>query len=55
MADVGVFWPFGIFWGYLGYFVGIWDILCMVIWYIFLRFGMLCKEKSVNPGRERPV
>jgi hypothetical protein len=22
----------------------------VVIWYIFLRFGILCQEKSGNPG-----
>jgi hypothetical protein len=34
---------FGIFYGYLVYF--------MVIWYIFPRFGMLYQEKSGNPDR----
>jgi hypothetical protein len=34
--------PFGIFRGNLVYFV--------VIWYIFLRVGILYQEKSGNPG-----
>jgi hypothetical protein len=35
--------PFGIFYTYpFGNLV--------VIWYIFPRFGILCKEKSGNPG-----
>jgi hypothetical protein len=35
----------GIFYGHLIYF--------LVIWYIFPRFGTLCKEKSGNPGSEQ--
>jgi hypothetical protein len=30
-----ILWPFGIFY---------------VFWYIFHRFGLLCREKSGNPG-----
>jgi hypothetical protein len=48
MEDVGIFmetwstlWPFDIFYGSLVYFV--------VIWY-FTHFGVMCKEKSGNPG-----
>jgi hypothetical protein len=45
----------GIFYGYLEYFTVIWYILwpfgnVVVIWYIFPRFGILCQEKSGNPG-----
>jgi hypothetical protein len=37
----GIFWkPFE--WKMLVYFI--------VIWYIFPRFGMLCQQKSGNPG-----
>jgi hypothetical protein len=25
----------------------------VVIWYIFPRFGILCQDKSGNPGQER--
>jgi hypothetical protein len=32
-----ILWPFGVF--------------CVVIWYIFPRFGILDQEKSGNPGR----
>jgi hypothetical protein len=38
-------WPFGVFYGNLVYFV--------VIWYIFLRFGVLYREKSGNPETKR--
>jgi hypothetical protein len=40
-------WQFGLFYGNLVYFV--------VIWYIFLRFGMFYKEKSGNRGTEHRV
>jgi hypothetical protein len=45
----------GKFYGYLEYYMVIWFILwqfgnVMVIWYIFPRFGILCQEKSGNPG-----
>jgi hypothetical protein len=45
----------GIFYGDLEYFTVIWFILwpfgnVVVIWYIFPHFGILCKEKSGNPG-----
>jgi hypothetical protein len=37
------------------YFMVIWNILwlfgnVLVIWYIFPRLGILCLEKSGNPG-----
>jgi hypothetical protein len=48
-------WPFGLFYDHLVYFVAILDILHMVIWYIFPRFGMLCKEKSGNPGAKEQM
>jgi hypothetical protein len=46
---------FGIFYGHLESFTVIWYILWLfgnvvVIWYIFPRFGILCQEKSGNPG-----
>jgi hypothetical protein len=41
MAIWNMLWPFGIFSGYLVYF--------LVIWYIFPCFGMLQQEKSGNP------
>jgi hypothetical protein len=43
----------GIFYGHLKYFTVIWYILWPFgnVWYIFLRFGTLCQEKSGNPGR----
>jgi hypothetical protein len=39
----------GIFFGYLEYITAIWNILWLLgnlvtIWYIFPRFGILCKE-----------
>jgi hypothetical protein len=42
-------------WKMLVYFMVIWHILwpfcnVVVIWYIFPRFGILCQEKSGNPG-----
>jgi predicted tellurium resistance membrane protein TerC len=45
----------GIFNGHLEYFTVIWLMLwpfdnVVVIWYIFHRFGKLCREKSGNPG-----
>jgi hypothetical protein len=47
----------GIFYCHLEYFTVIWCILwpfgkAVVIWYIFIRFGILCREKSGNPGRQ---
>jgi hypothetical protein len=33
--DIGILWQFG---------------NAVVIWYIFPRFGILCQEKSGNPG-----
>jgi hypothetical protein len=50
-----------IFYGHLEYFTAIWNGLgpfgtfygnfsiLVVIWYIFLRFGILYQEKSGNP------
>jgi hypothetical protein len=43
-----ILWPFGIFYGYLGYFVTIWNILCSV-GTVFSCFGVLHQEKSGNP------
>jgi hypothetical protein len=45
----------GIFYEHFEYFTDIWYILwrfgnVVVIWYIFPRFGILCQEKSGNPG-----
>jgi hypothetical protein len=45
----------GIFNGNLEYFTAVWCILwpvgnVVVIWYIFPLFGILCQEKSGNPG-----
>jgi hypothetical protein len=42
-------------WKMLVYFTAIWYILwpfgnVAEIWYIFPRFGILCQEKSGNPG-----
>jgi hypothetical protein len=47
----------GIFYSHLEYFTVLWYILwpfgnVMEIWYIFPRFGILCQEKSGNPGAE---
>jgi hypothetical protein len=44
-----------IFIGQLEYFTIIWNILwpfgnIVVNWYIFPRFGILCQDKSGNPG-----
>jgi hypothetical protein len=62
MAIWYILWPFGIFYCHLVYFTAIWYILLpfgnifghlvylWVIWYIFYRFGILCQEKSGNPG-----
>jgi hypothetical protein len=45
----------GIYYGHLECFMAIWNILWLfcylvAIWYIFLRFGKVCQEKSGNPG-----
>jgi hypothetical protein len=37
-----ILWPFGIFYGHLGYF--------MTIWYIFAGFDIMDQEKSGNPA-----
>jgi hypothetical protein len=49
MANVGVFYC------HLEYFTAIWYFSwpfgnLVVNWYIFPRFGILCQEKSGNPG-----
>jgi hypothetical protein len=41
--------PFGLFYGYLVYFVAI-RYIFIVIWYIFSCFGMLYRVKSGNPA-----
>jgi hypothetical protein len=57
--NLGKFWRenAGIFYCHLEYCTVIWYILwpfgkVVVIWYLFLRFGILCQEKSGNPGFE---
>jgi hypothetical protein len=55
MSIWNILWPFGIFYGHLEYFMAIWNILWpfgnfVVILDIFPRFGILCQEKSGNPG-----
>jgi hypothetical protein len=58
MAIWSILCPFGVFYGYLIYFSHLRTfgtffgqlVYCMVIWYIFPRFGILCREKSGNPG-----
>jgi hypothetical protein len=47
----------GILFGHLENITSIWYILwpfgyLVAIWYIFPRFGILCQEKSGNPGRD---
>jgi hypothetical protein len=44
MENVGRVYAHLVYLWYFGNFV--------VIWYIFHRFGILCQEKSGNPGRE---
>jgi hypothetical protein len=44
-----------IFFAYLEYITAIWYMLLpfgnlVAIWYILPRFGILCQEKSGNPG-----
>jgi hypothetical protein len=47
LAIWNVLLPFGIFY--------VWPFGNLVErWYIFPRFGILCLEKSGNPGRHRP-
>jgi hypothetical protein len=48
---VYILWPFGLFYGYLVYFVAIWYILWLfdTLRCIISRFGMLYQEKSGNP------
>jgi hypothetical protein len=54
MEDVGIpiIRPFGLFHGYLVYFVAIWHILLLFICIYFSRFGMLYQEKSGNPAAQ---
>jgi hypothetical protein len=45
----------GIFYGHLEFFMATWYILwsfgiVVMICYIFHRFGVMCQEKSDNPG-----
>jgi hypothetical protein len=52
--NLGKFWG-SLEWKILVYLMVIWNILrsfgnVVVIWYIFLRFGILCQEKSGNLG-----
>jgi hypothetical protein len=47
----------GIFHSRLEYITAVWCILwplgnLWAIWYIFPNFGILCQEKSGNPGSE---
>jgi hypothetical protein len=47
-----------ILYDHLEYVIDIWAIWrkfgnFVVIWYIFPRFGILCQEKSGNPGLEK--
>jgi hypothetical protein len=47
----------GIFYAHSEHFTVIWYILwpfgnVVLIWYIFPRFGILCQEKSGNPGSD---
>jgi hypothetical protein len=44
-----ILWSFGVFYGHLVYFTAIGYVLwpfgnVVVIWYIFLRLGILCQE-----------
>jgi hypothetical protein len=53
MAIWYILWPSGIFYGHLLYFMAIWPFgNVVVVWYIFPPFGILCQEKSGNPGPE---
>jgi hypothetical protein len=50
-----IIWSFGKYYGHLVYFTAIWYISrpfsnFVAIRYIFPRFGILCQEKSGNPG-----
>jgi hypothetical protein len=42
MPICNILWPFGLFYGHL--------VICNS-WYIFYHFGILCQEKSGNPGQ----
>jgi hypothetical protein len=46
-----ILWPSGIYYGYFVHFCPFCNLVA--IWYIFPRFGMLCQEKSGNPGRHQ--
>jgi hypothetical protein len=43
------FWYIPTYNSHLVYFIAI-RYIFVVFWYIFTRFGMLCQEKSGNPG-----
>jgi hypothetical protein len=45
-----ILWAFVLFYGHVMYVVYGHLVYFVVIWYIFPRFGMLCQEKSGNPG-----
>jgi hypothetical protein len=50
-----ILWPFGIFYEHLVHILTIWYILWsfgvfLAIWNTFPVFGILCQEKSGNPG-----
>jgi hypothetical protein len=45
-----IVWPFGIFYGYLGYFMTIWYIFVYLVH--FSGFGIMYQEKSGNPAAE---
>jgi hypothetical protein len=52
--NLGKFWR-ALEWKIFVYFMPIWNILWpfgnfVVIWHMFPRFGILCQEKSGNPG-----
>jgi hypothetical protein len=46
---IGILWPFGIFFGHLGYFMNIWFICVHFVH--FFWFVIMYHEKSGNPGR----
>jgi hypothetical protein len=44
-----ILWPFGLFYGHILYIL--WTIRILYAYLVYLyRFGMLCQEKSGNPG-----
>jgi hypothetical protein len=55
MVVGNILWPYGIFYLHWVYCTASWYILwsfgiVVVIWYIPPPFGILCQEKSGNPG-----